>query len=154
MELWSRQYSLWPDRAALRELLRPWKLASFAVSMALLLYGALNFGIGDWDVGVTVLMGTLTYVLAPWSVGVIGSALRYRPRGWWAHIVLALIVAVLVVDTSYVVYHTLAGNRQDRVGNFRASLPLFFLAGMCWLYRGSLSEMWRDLRQAMRSGSR
>lgn len=154
MELLSKAYPLWPDRAALRELIRPWKLTSFAISMALLLYGALNFDIGDWDVGVTLLMGTLTYVLAPWSVLVIGSALRFRPRGWWAHVLLALFVAVLVVDTSYVVYSTLAGNRQDREGNFRASFPLYFLAGMCWLYRGSLREMARELRQAIASRRR
>ena len=151
MELLSKTYPLWPDRAALRELLRPWKLASFLIAMAALLYGAVNFHIGDWDVGVTLLMGTLTYVLAPWAVLVIGSAVRYRPRGWWAHVALALLVAVLVVDTSYVVYSELAGNRQDREGNFRASFPLFFLAGMCWLYRGSLREMWRELRQAIAS---
>jgi hypothetical protein len=154
MELWSKNYSLWPDRAALRELLRPWKLASFLVAMALLLYGALNFGIGDWDVGVTLIMGALTYVLAPWSVLVIGSALRYRPRWWWAHVLLAVVVAVLVVDTSYTIYHSLAGNRQDREGNFLASFPLFFLAGMCWLYRGSLRELARELRQALSARNR
>ena len=142
-------YPLWPDRAAIRELRRPWKLASFCPAMALLLYGAVNFGIGDWDVGVTLLMGSLTYALAPWSVLVIGSALRYRRRGWWAHVLWALLVAVLVVDTSYALYHSLAGNRQDREGNFRASFPLYFLAGMAWLYRGSLRSLVIDLRQAL-----
>lgn len=142
-------YPLWPDRAARRELRRPWKLASFTLAMIALLYGALNFGIGDWDVGVTVLMGALTYVLAPWSVLVIGSAIRYRRQHWWAHVLWALLVAVLVVDTSYTLYHTLAGNPQDREGNFRASFPLYFLAGMAWLYRGSLRELVADLRQAI-----
>jgi len=154
MELLSKRYSLWPDRAAFRELVRPWKLASFLISMGVLLYGALNFGIGDWDVGVTLLMGSLTYVFAPWSVLVIGSAIRYRPRGWWAHVVLAVVVAVLIVDTSYVVYSTLVGNRQDREGNFRASFPLYFLAGMCWLYRGSLRDMRSELRRSIGSGRR
>lgn len=152
MELLSKDYRWWLDRATLIELLRPWKLASFLVAMAALLYGALNFGIGDWDVGVTLLMGVETYVLAPWAVRVIGSALRYRPRRWWLHALLALTVAVFVVDTSYTLYHTLAGNRMDRRGNFLASFPLFFLAGTCWLYRGSLRELYGDIRQAIMTG--
>jgi uncharacterized membrane protein len=68
------------------------------------------------------------------------------------HVALAIVVAVLVVDTSYVVYSTLAGNSMDREGNFYASFPLYFLAGMCWLYRGSLREMRHDLRRAIRPG--
>ena len=149
MELLSRQYALWPDRAALRELIRPWKLASFLVAMTLLLYGAVNFHIGDWDVGVTLLMGTLTYVFAPWSVLVIGSALRYRPRGWWLHVALAITVAILIVDTAYMTYSDIVGNRTDRLGNFYASMPLYFLSGMCWLYRGSLRDLLGELRQAI-----
>jgi hypothetical protein len=149
MELLSREYALWPDRAALRELVRPWKMASFVTAMALLLYGALNFNIGDWDVGVTLLMGTLTYVFAPWSVLVIGSAVRYRPRGWWAHVALSIIVAVLIVDTAYITYSHIVGNRTDRLGNFYASMPLYFLAGMCWLYRGSLKELMTEVRRAI-----
>ena len=54
-----------PWRAELAELARPWKLATFAIAMALLLFGALYMHVGDWDVGVTLLMGTLTYATAP-----------------------------------------------------------------------------------------
>jgi hypothetical protein len=68
-------------------------------------------------------------------------------------VLLALAVAVFVVDTSYTLYHDWAGNRQDREGNFLASLPLFFLAGMCWLYRGSLRELWAELRRAFATHS-
>lgn len=51
-----------PDRADLAELARSWKLSSFAIGMAWLLFGALTYGISDWDVGISLLMGGLTYL--------------------------------------------------------------------------------------------
>ena len=75
----ARFYSL-PGRADWRELLRPWKLLTFAVAMALLLYGALTLHIGDWDVGVTLIMGGLTYVFAPLAIRALVNAARH-PSG-------------------------------------------------------------------------
>jgi len=142
-------YPVWPDKSYLHELRRPWKLLSFATGMAWLLYGALFYGIGDWDVGVSIIMGGLTYLMAPWSVSLISNALRFRSRWWPAHIVLALIASLLVVDTSYMAYHRLVGNPVDREGNFRASIALYFLAGVPWAYRGSLKDLARDVRHAL-----
>ena len=122
--------------------------------MAWLLYGATHYNIGDWDVGVSIIMGGLTYLLAPWSVFLIGSALRYRPRRWWAHILLAVMAAILVVDTSYVIYHTLAGNPIYRDANFRASIALYFLAGTIWLYRGSVRDFFQETTSAIISRSK
>jgi len=136
----NQHYSFLPDKDYLKELVRPWKILSFFIAMAWLLYGALNFGIQDWDVGVTLVMGGLTYLLAPWSVFVISSALRYRPRLWYLQIVAALVAAFFVVDWVYVLYHAIAGNQTLREANFYASMPLYFLAGTLWLYRGSLKD--------------
>ncbi len=144
-------YTVLPYRAYLRELQRPWKLVTFAIGMGWLLYGALFYDIGDWDVGVSIIMGGLTYLAAPWSVFLIGSALRYRRRWWWAHMLLATAAAIFVVDTSYVIYHTIAGNPMYRDANFRASIALYFLAGMLWLYRGSLSSLAKDIVGAVYS---
>jgi hypothetical protein len=146
-----RDYPRFPDRATAREWLRPWKLVTFAVAMALLLYGATHFGIADWDVGVTWWMGVLTYLSAPWAVRMLGGALRYRPRGWWWQVLLALAAACFVVDTVYVLYHRSAGNTMYREENFRASLPIYLMAGVFWLYRGSLAALLRDLRDSFRS---
>ncbi len=139
-------YSFLPDRAYGQELLRPWKLTSFALAMGWLLYGALNYGIGDWDVGVTLIMGGLTYLLAPWSVYTIICALRYRPCYWYFHVLLVLIVGLFVVDWVYMLYHTLMGNPIYREANFYASAPLYFLAGTVWLYRGSLQMLLANIR--------
>ena len=120
--------------------------------MAWLLFGALSYGISDWDVGISLLMGGLTYCCAPWSVGTILVAVRQRTRGWILRIAAALLVAWIVVDGAYVLYHTLMGNQMFRIENFYASSALYFLAGAIWLYRGSLREFLTDTRDALRRG--
>lgn len=140
-----------PDRAYLAELARSWKLMSFAIGMGWLLFGALTYGISDWDVGISLLMGGLTYLSAPWSVGTILAAVRYRSRRWLLGIAMALFVAWVVVDGIYVLYHTIMGNLMFRIENFFASSVLYFLAGAIWLYRGSLRELLANVRRVFRS---
>jgi hypothetical protein len=139
-----------PDRAYFRECLRPWKLGTFAVAMALLLTGAVVYRVSDWDVGITIVMGSLTYLCAPWSVRVLIVCVRERPRGaaWW--MVASLSVAWVVVDGVYVAYHTLVGNRMLRGWNLLLSSALYFMAGIFWLYRGSLRELLVDVCRALR----
>lgn len=91
-------YSFLPDKSYTQELIRPWKLVTFCIAMSWLLYGAVFYSILDWDIGVTVLMGGLTYLMAPWSVYIILSAIRYRPEFWCFHIAAALIAGLFVVD--------------------------------------------------------
>ncbi|MBT7445478.1 MAG: hypothetical protein HN790_16105 [Methylococcales bacterium] len=140
-------YSFLPDRAYANELLRPWKLVTFCISMSWLLYGAIFFNIGDWDIGVTLIMGSLTYLMSPWSVHIILSAARFRPRFWFLHIIAAVLASLFVVDSVYMMYHTLMDNLILREANFHASFPLYFLAGAFWLYRGSLKELWANIRR-------
>lgn len=129
-----------------RELRRPWKLASFAAGMAWLLYGATHYGLGDWDVGISLLMGGLTYVLAPWSVLTLIAARRQHQPLWAAA---ALLPAWVSVDGSYTLYNTLLHHPMLRLDNFIASSALYFLAGIGWMYRGSLRQLWGELRQAL-----
>jgi hypothetical protein len=145
-----RDPTLFPDRIYLTELARPWKLVSFAIGMAWLLYGALNYEIPDWDVGISLLMGGLTYLCAPWSVATILVGFRYRPRGWLLASAAALLVAWAVVDGVYVLYHTLMGNPMFRIENFYASSALYFVAGSIWLYRGSTREFLLNVRRLFR----
>ena len=142
-----------PDRAYFAELLRPWKLATFAIAMALLLFGAVYMRIGDWDIGVTLLMGTLTYATAPTVARTLVRAALERPRGWPVAVLVALAVAWLVIDGDYVAYHTLVGNPIYREDNARASTPIYFMAGVFWLYRGSVAEMLANLRAIRARGS-
>ena len=139
----NQYYSFYPDKDYFRELVRPWKLLSFCIAMSWLLYGALNYGIGDWDVGVTIIMGGLTYLMAPWSVYIILSAIRYRQKFWYIH----AIAALFVVDWVYMLYHTIVENQTFRGANFYASAPLYFLGGTVWLYRGSLKELMANINR-------
>jgi len=142
---------LWPDRRYIAELVRPWKVLSFAAGIAWLLYGALNYGISDWDVGISLLMGGLTYLCAPWSVRIILHCIRRRPRYWPLWIGGAIAVALFTIDGVYVWYHTTVGNQMLRLENFYASSAMYFLAGTIWLYRGSLRDFIGYFR-ALRSG--
>ncbi len=137
--------SLFPDKAYFRELRRPWKLASFGLGMAWLFYGAVAYGVSDWDIGVSIIMGSITYIFAPWSVYQLHLIIRVRPRNFIPHLIAALLPAFLAVDWSYWLYHTIAGNRMLRWENFKTSMALYFICGMIWYYRGSLQKMRDDL---------
>ncbi|WP_160172761.1 hypothetical protein [Methylomarinum vadi] len=54
-------YSFLPDKSYAKKLIRPWKISSFAIGMGWLLYGALNYEIADWDVGISLIMDGPTY---------------------------------------------------------------------------------------------
>lgn len=135
-----------PDPAYWRELVRPWKLFTFCVAMALLLYGAVVYEIADWDVGITLIMGSLTYATAPWSAATLIDAARHRSRGWLYRAAAALTMAWFVVDGAYWLYHTAVGNPMlFRADNLVISSLIYFMAGLFWLYRGTLKEFAANL---------
>ena len=122
------------DLLAPAEWRRPWKLASFALGLAWLLWGALTLDIADWDVGVSLLMGGFTYLLAP-------AAARIVMRRDWRHLPLALFAWWWCVDGVYMVWHFSVGNTTYREANFYASTCLFWLCGFIWLPRASLRQI-------------
>lgn len=144
------EYCFLPDRNYFRELKRPWKLFSFGLGMSWLLYGALLYGISDWDVGVSFIMGGATYLCAPWTVHVLINTVKLRPRRWPLHILGALLPAMFAVDWSYWLYHTIVGNSMLRWENFKVSSALYFICGMIWYYRGSLHDLVTELRASYR----
>ena len=147
MDMRMVKYSMLPNKAYARELVRPWKLITFCIAMSCLLYGALFFDVADWDVGITLLMGGLTYLTAPWSVHIILSSIRYRPKNWLLHITAALLLGLCVVDWAYMLYHEWAGNQTFRKANLYASSPLYLMAGVVWLYQGSTKDIFENLKK-------
>lgn len=139
-------FSFLPDREYFLELRRPWKILSFGVGMLWLLYGAVCYEISDWDVGISILMGGLTYLCAPWSVVTIYRAIRYRPYAWPVQVLFAFLPAMFAVDWVYWLYHSAAGNRMLRWENFKVSMALYFLCGIVWSYRGSLRDLLAVIR--------
>ena len=56
---------------SLHELIRPWKLATLAIGVALLIVGAFYYQAPDWDIGISLIMAALAYLTAPWSMRVM-----------------------------------------------------------------------------------
>lgn len=123
-------------KTLLLEYRRPWKLATFALGLGLLLVGADLYHAPDWDYPISFLMATLTYLTAPWSLGVL------RERRWqW--IPLALFWYYFTVDGCYWLYwHHFNPDALDmREANFYASSCLYGLCGFIWLHNGPLKEL-------------
>ncbi len=115
---------------------QPWKLTTFACGMAALLWGVFYYKFSDWDIGVSILMGSLTYLTAPYAAQVV----FYRR---WRQLPFAILAWLVTVDISYYIYHGLLGNEIFRWENFVASTCLYWLCGFIWLYNGSLQSLWQ-----------
>ena len=124
-------------RRAMREYLRPWKLFTLAIGLALLVLGAFHYNQPDWDVGISFAMGLLAYFTAPWGIRVI-KARR------WKLLPLALLAFWFTVDGSYVLYNSWVGRPvwpELRAANFFASSLLYLLCGFIWLPRMTFREV-------------
>lgn len=128
----------------MQEYLRPWKLATLAIGVALLIAGSYYTPAPDWDIPISLIMALLAYVTAPWSLHVIVER-RWR---WWP---LMLLGTWFTVDGCYWIYwHFKNPVALDmmREANFPASLSLYAMCGLVWYYNGSLREGYDALRRA------
>jgi hypothetical protein len=127
------------------EYLRPWKLSTLAAGIGLLVVGARRHIAPDWDIPISFIMALLAYLTAPWSLRVL---LERR----WRLLPLALLATWFTVDGCYALYWhfvdpaTLA---LMRAWNFPASLALYGLCGVLWLFRGSLHELMASIGEEL-----
>lgn len=127
--------------SALAEYARPWKLLALALGVALLIAGSFLFEAPDWDIPISLIMAALAYLTAPWSLRVI---LERRWKLWPA----MLFTTWFTVDGSYWLYWHFKNPvalALMRDANFFASLALYGMCGVVWLYRGSLRELYADI---------
>ena len=125
-----------------KEYLRPWKLAALAVGIALLILGAIYTPAPDWDVPISFIMAGLTYLTAPCSM-------RTLLERQWRLFPLALFFTWLSVDGCYALYWHFknpAALEAMRSANAPASLSLYGICGVIWLYRGSLRDFFAEIR--------
>ena len=130
MELWLTEY------------LRPWKLATLSAGIALLIFGSFHYQAPDWDIPISFIMAILAYLTAPWSLRVI---LERTWRLWPA----MLFATWFTVDGCYAIYWSFknpAALEMMREANFAASLSLYGMCGVVWLYRGSLRQLFSAIR--------
>jgi hypothetical protein len=129
-----------------QELLRPWKLCTLAVGIALLIAGSSYYQAPDWDIPISLIMATLAYLTAPWSLRVLMQR-RWRLLPW------ALLATWFTVDGCYWIYwHFIdpVALAMMRDVNFLASLSLYGMCGVVWLYNGSLQSLANDVAKYMR----
>jgi len=118
------------------EYLRPWKLITLAIGIALLIVGSYYYDVLDWDIPISLIMAGLAYLTAPVSMRII------LERNW-KQFPLMLFYTWFTVDGSYAIYwYFVDPVALDfmRTANFPASLSLYGMCGLIWLYRGSLKE--------------
>jgi hypothetical protein len=121
----------------MRDYLRPWKLATLAIGLGLLLFGAYYYRAPDWYYTISFVMAILTYLTAPWSARV------FMNRNWKL-MPLGLLFYYVTVDGCYWLYwHTVKPEALGmREANFYASSCLYWLCGFIWLHNGSMKELW------------
>ena len=129
------------------ELLRPWKLAALAVGIGLLVAGSFFYEAPDWDIPISFIMALMAYLTASWSMHVMVERI-WRKWPWM------LFWTWFTVDGCYWLYWHLKNPvalELMREANAPASLSLYWMCGLVWYYRGTLREMWADLRRTMAS---
>ena len=128
------------------EFLRPWKLFSLAVGVALLIAGAFHYDFPDWDVPISLIMAMLTYLTAGWSMRVI---LERQWKNWPA----MLFATWFTVDGSYWLYwrfmNPAALDLRDVY--FPASLSLYLHVRRHLALSRQSSELWADVQSALRA---
>lgn len=141
-------------RSQFAEYRRPWKLATLAAGIALLIAGSFYYRAPDWDIPISFIMAILAYLTAPWSMRVLVS------RDWrrWP---LMIFFTWFTVDGCYAIYWYFkdpVALSLMRSANFFASLSLYGICGVLWLYHGSLrglcSECVEHLRTLRQRGSK
>ena len=129
------------------EYLRPWKLISLACGIALLILGSIYMPAPDWDIPISFIMAVLTYLTAPCS-------LRTLLERKWQLLPLAVFFTWLSVDGCYALYWYFKDPealRAMRSANAPASLALYGICSVIWLYRGTLMDLLRETRAAVQS---
>jgi hypothetical protein len=115
---------------------RPWKLTTLALGIALLVFGSYYTPAPDWDIPISFIMAISTYFAAPWSLRVI---LERR----WRQFPAMLLATWFCVDGGYALYWSFQNPTAlalMRTANFPASLSLYGICGLVWLYAGSLKQ--------------
>jgi hypothetical protein len=113
------------------------------MGIGLLLLGAELTPAPDWDVPISFIMGFFAYAMAPWS-------LRVLLERQWRAVPMALFLTWFTVDGCYAIYWYLkdpAVLALMRDVNFPASLSLYGMCGLVWLYQGSLRQAWQAVRR-------
>lgn len=125
------------------ELLRPWKLATLAIGIALLILGAVYQVAPDWDIPISLIMAGFAYLTAGWSMHVMVERK-------WRDFPLMILATWWTVDGCYALYWYFKNPAvldYMRAANAPASLSLYWACGLVWYWNGSLTDLVARLRK-------
>ncbi len=131
-----------------RECCRPWKILTFSMGLLLLIAGSYAYHAPDWDIPVSIIMATFTYLTAGWSMRVI---VERR----WRHWPLMLFFAWWCVDGCYALYWSFVDPEAlafMREANAPASLCLYLICGLVWYWRGTARDAVSAIKAFINSG--
>jgi hypothetical protein len=123
------------------DLFRPWKLISFLLSTGLLCYGACNLDFPDWNIPVSLIMASLTYLTAPFVINTFILSIKSQNKHPLLYFLFALAIAFFVIDLSYVIYNQIFHHIYFRKENFIVSSCLYFMCGLVWRYNDNLKSL-------------
>ena len=135
----------------LRKLLRPWKLLTFVVGATFFTWGAYHWDVPTWDVGVSMLMSVLCFLVAPWAVDLGLRAVLSRKERWVRDLVVAAGAIYIVASGSYEAYNTIRMGYHPVTYwlNLAFSVPVTISAGLVWRYDGSALGFLAELRRQL-----
>ncbi len=119
------------------ELLRPWKLSTLGIGIALLIWGSFHYSAPDWDIPISLIMALFAYLTASWSMHVM---VERR----WRDFPLMLFFTWWTVDGCYALYWFIRNPEvlgMMRAANAPASLCLYWMCGLVWFRESSLQEI-------------
>jgi hypothetical protein len=130
-------------KVVLAEYRRPWKIATFLIGLGLLIVGSFVLPAPDWDIPISIVMASFTYLTAGWSMHVM---VERRWRDW----PLMIILTWWCVDGCYALYWSFVDSQAldfMRDVNWPASLSLYWMCGLVWYWNGPISDLLKLLRQ-------
>jgi hypothetical protein len=131
----------------MKEYFRPCKLLSMLWLLNGLWYGSKVDHLHDWEVGVSASILIMAYLTAPWVVRVF---LELK----WRLVPLAIIAVWVSINGVYWAWNIHYGALMDdafRSANWLVLLRAYLIFGFLWLYRGSLRELWSEIKVRVRS---
>ena len=143
-------YPTFSLRQYLNELARPWKLVTLTIAVGYYVWGAYYYRCPTWDVPVSLLMATLTYLFAPGTIKSALHLIQERPRHWIGGLFVCGLIIYFCASGSYELYnwwHLGIHPPPTYWVNLYYSTLMFIAAGLLWKFEGSFKEMFLAVRR-------
>ncbi len=113
-------------------ILQPWKLVTFLIATFVFVVMAPYTGDPTWDYFDAGYMSVLTYLTAPWAVGILYRTFRFKTE--WPKLYIAICLWFFTASWSYDLYIYLRDGfyPETWLPNIFASSFLYLSAGLMW----------------------